>query len=416
MATFLENTKKYVEAAAAIIGVPGDILEKFEKQDHVLEFKIPVGSEKFQAWRVQHNNILGPYKGGIRFHPESNLDEVKALASLMTWKTSLMGLPFGGAKGAVRVDPKKLSEQELEELSRGYVRAIWREIGPQKDIPAPDVGTTPQIMDWMADEYGKLNGHWDPAAFTGKSVDKGGSRGRDIATGFGGYVVLREFMKSDPRDQGVTVAIQGFGNVGRHIAKILFDRGFTIVAVSDSKGGLYEENGIDIDKISEIRARTGIIDRATCYALTAHADNCKSLSNEALLAFPVDVLIPAALENQITAENADKIQAKIILEMANGPITLQAEEILIKRGMEIIPDILANGGGVVGSFLEWLQSLDGKYLSEEDVLRNIDEKMTQAFRSVLEAKNRRDTSWRLATYIQALTRVCPETLFRGEIA
>lgn len=405
MSTFLENTEKFINEATRIAGLSGDILARLKKPDRVLEFEIPVGDKKFQAWRVQHNNVLGPYKGGIRFHPESNLDEVKALASLMTLKTSLMGLPFGGAKGAVRVDPKKLSERELEELSRGYVRAIWQEIGPQKDIPAPDVGTTPQIMDWMADEYSKLVGRWEPAAFTGKSVEKGGSQGRDTATGFGGYAILREFMKADPRDQGVRVAIQGFGNVGMHIAKILFDRGFSVIAVSDSKGALYEERGIDIDKITEVKARTGIIDRGTCYAVAPHEGLCKTFTNEKLLELPIDILIPAALENQITEDNAARIQAKVILEMANGPTTPEAEELLLKRGIQILPDILANSGGVAGSFLEWLQSNEGRYLSEEDVLRNIDEKMTQSFQKVLAAKEKYNTLWRLASYLKALERI-----------
>lgn len=406
MPAFLENVEKFMNEAAYIVPTGrDDILARLEKPDRVLEFEIPVGDKKFPAWRVQHNNALGPYKGGIRFHPESNLDEVKALASLMTLKTSLMGLPFGGAKGAVRVDPKKLSERELEELSRGYVRAIWQEIGPQKDIPAPDVGTTPQIMDWMTDEYAKLTGRWEPAAFTGKSAAKGGSQGRDEATGFGGYIILREFMNFDPRDQGMRAAIQGFGNVGMHIAKILYERGFTIVAISDSKGGLYEEAGINIDKVSETKVRTGIIDRGTCYALSPHEPPCKTITGEALLELPVDILIPAALENQITGVNTPKIMAKVILEMANGPTTPEAEELLLKRGIQVLPDILVNGGGVAGSFLEWLQSSDGHYLSEEDVLRNIDEKMTQAFQRVIAVKEKYDTSWRLASYIKALERV-----------
>ncbi len=443
--TFFEDIKKLVDEAATIAQIPGDVLARLQKPDKVLEFEIRVGNNQFPAWRVQHNNILGPYKGGIRFHPESNLDEVKALASLMTWKTSLMGLPFGGGKGAIRIDPRELSSLELKELSFGYVRAIWQEIGPQKDIPAPDVGTSAQIMDWMTDEYSKLAGQWTPAAFTGKSVDKGGSHGREIATGFGGYIVLREFLKSVPildwsvyRSKiGTTVAIQGFGNVGSNIAKILFEHGFRIVAISDSGGALFEEEGIDIKKIADIKERTGIIDRNTCYALSSHSEQCKSFTNEELLELPVDILIPAALEGVITKDNVDKIRAKVILEMANGPTTPEAEEILLGRGIEIIPDILANGGGVVGSYFEWIQSLaplenlqkhqpylepvlekksweeivthvnsltglNQKYWSEKEVLDKIDGKLIEAFGGVREVKNKYNVTWRMAAYVRAL--------------
>lgn len=419
MSTFLENTKKFITAAATIAHIPGDSLAKLEKPDAILSFEVPVGSgagswQKYPGWRVQHSNVLGPYKGGIRFHPDANLDEVEALASLMTWKTSLMGLPFGGAKGAVRVDPQKLTAVELEELSRGYVRAVWPDIGPDKDIPAPDVGTSPRVLDWMVDEYARLVGHQELAAFTGKSVEQGGSRGREIATGFGGFVVLREFLKNqDSKFQILNsqcrVAIQGFGNVGANIAKILFENGFTVVAISDSRGALYEEEGIDIAKVLAEKEKTGIIDRDLCYAVSSEkmraGSKCTELRNRELLTLPVDILIPAALENQITVENAAEIRAKVILEMANGPVTPEAEELLIQKGIDVIPDILANGGGVVGSYFEWVQSREGTYWNEEEVLRRIDEKMTEAFRNVVGIRKEYNVSWRLASYIGALTLV-----------
>lgn len=409
---FLEDTQKLVDEASRMAETPVDVLARLQQPDHVWEFEIPVkmddGSEKkFPAWRVQHNNALGPYKGGIRFHPASNLDEVRALASLMTWKTSLMGLPYGGAKGAVEVDPRAVSARELEAISRAYARAIAPHIGPRVDVPAPDVGTNAQILDWMADEYAKLSGQWQPAAFTGKSPGKGGSQGREAATGFGGYVVLREFLKQNFHPFGAhpTAAIQGFGNVGATIAEILSKNGFKIIAVSDSKGAVYEPAGIDIPQLLAIKARTGIIDRMTCYALADQRMPCMHVTNEDLLSLPVDILIPAALENQITGGNADKIQARVILEMANGPTTLEAEGILTHRGIEIIPDILANSGGVVGSYFEWIQSLEQKYWTEEEVLARIDEKLTAAFAAVCETKEKYQASWRMASYIRAITRV-----------
>lgn len=422
---FLENTQKLIDEAAKIAQIPGDILARLQKPDKVLEFEV----NGLPAWRVQHNNALGPYKGGIRFHPESSLEEVKALASLMTWKTSLMGLPYGGAKGAVRVDPRKLSEQELEEISRGYVQAIWKEIGPQKDVPAPDVGTNDKIMDWMVDEYAKLleqSGEAAPAAllqaragFTGKSLGKGGSQGREIATAYGGYIILREFLKLVPslawnKEQAKlgtilherpTVAIQGFGNVGSNLAKLLFDSGFAILAISDSKGALFEEQGIDINKVIDVKEKTGIIDRAKCYAVSPHSEPCRRFDGEALLELPVDILIPAALEEQITGNNASKVGTRAVLEMANGPTTLEADKILAERGIEVLPDILANGGGVVGSYFEWVQSLEQKYWTKEEVLNKIAQKMSEAFAAVVETKKKYNTTWRTAAYIRAIARV-----------
>ena len=414
MSTFFEHTQELIAQAAKIAGISKSVLEKLRDPERVLEFDISVGrdnggTEKFPAWRVQHNNALGPYKGGIRFHPASNLDEVKALAALMTWKTALMSLPYGGAKGAIRVNPHELSMRELEEVSRAYVCAVKDHIGPQKDVPAPDVGTNAQIMDWMADEYSELSGKWEPAAFTGKSIEKGGSRGREPATGFGGYVILKELLKlpatSHKLQASPTVAIQGFGNVGSFIAKYLFKEGFKVVAVSDSKGALYEPEGINIEKLAHVKEERGVIDRGLCYAVTEHGRPCQQFTNEDLLTLPVDILIPAALEHVITEENASRVTARIILEMANGPVTPEADRILNARGIEIIPDILANGGGVVGSYFEWVQSLEQKYWSEEDVLAKIEEKMKEAFKNVIETKKRYNVDWRQAAYVYAVKKV-----------
>ncbi|MEK7082743.1 MAG: Glu/Leu/Phe/Val dehydrogenase, partial [Patescibacteria group bacterium] len=369
MSTFFEQTQTLVKRAADVLGLSAEMLTRLNTPDRVLEFELSVrmddGTEKkFPAWRVQHNNAVGPYKGGIRFHQDSNLDEVKALASLMTWKTSLMGIPYGGAKGAVVVDPRSLSARELEELSRSYVRAVAQYIGPDKDVPAPDVGTNAQIMEWMVDEYEKIVGKPSPAAFTGKPIEKGGSHGREEATGFGGYVIIKEYMaRKTFADTGenITAAIQGFGNVGQNIASFLYRHGLKIIAVSDSKGGLCEPEGINIPRLLEIKEKTGIIDRNKCYALSSHEMLCRDCSNASLLTIKTHILIPAALENQITEINAPDVKANVILEMANGPVTPEAEALLLSQGIDIIPDILANGGGVVGSYFEWMQSRANDY-------------------------------------------------------
>lgn len=412
MTAFLQSTEELIDAAAAAVGLTDELLACLKTPEHMWSFEIPVrmddGTEKqFPGWRVQHNSALGPYKGGIRFHEDSNLDEVKALASLMTWKTSLAGLPYGGGKGAVACDPHALSPRELEILSRGYARAIASHIGPETDIPAPDVGTNSRIIDWMADEYGKIIGHAEPAAFTGKSIEKGGSQGREVATGFGGYVILREYLKLQPTAYNLspTVAVQGFGNVGAHISRILFEHGFKIVAISDSKGALYDADGIDIHKVLDVKERTGLIDRGVCYSLGPNSEPCTTFTNENLMELPVDILIPAALENQITAENADRIRARTILEMANGPVSREADAMLEQRGSTVIPDILANSGGVVGSYFEWMQSRDGIYWTEEEVLKKIDAQLTGAFAAVRKEKEDRGSTWRMACYIRALTRV-----------
>lgn len=412
MADFFENTLTILEKVFQILKLSPQIINRLTTPDRILSFEIPLQLEdgsikKFPGWRVQYNNVLGPYKGGIRFAPTVNLDEVKALASIMTWKTSLMGLPFGGAKGGVAVQPRDLSQNELEKLSRGYVREIWREIGPQKDVPAPDVNTDAQIMDWMVDEYSKLVGQWTPAAFTGKSLTKQGAAGREQATGWGGYIILREYLKRKSINFPLTVAIQGFGKVGAQIAKILFDAGFKIVGLADSQGGLYEENGIDIDKLIKAKATNGLIQRRLCYAVDTGVlpKECQEITNADLLELPVDILIPAALENQINEENAARIKAKIILEMANGAVIPQAEKILAIQHTEVLPDILANGGGVTGSYFEWEQNLKNETWPEDKFIEQLTEKMIEVFNKAEETKNNFQTDWRLAAYILAIKRI-----------
>jgi glutamate dehydrogenase/leucine dehydrogenase len=398
--TFLENTQKFVAASAETAHISGDILARLRNPDHIFEFEIPVkmddGTEqKFQAWRVQHNNALGPYKGGIRFHPDANLDEVKALAFLMTLKTSLVGLPLGGAKGAVRVHPNALSVREVEELSRGYVRAIWQDIGSEKDIPAPDVGTNSEIIDWMTDEYEKLTGAKSPAAFTGKSLAHGGSHGRETATGFGGYVILREFLNHHDAklERRMKVAVQGVGNVGSFFLRSLFrDERFLVVAVSNSKGGVYRDDGVD---------GAGVL--ATPKDLTGIEGDV--VSNEELLGLDVDVLALAALEDAVMEMNAGVVRAHTVLELANGPVSYDADLLLAQKKIHVIPDILANSGGVVGSYFEWVQNREGVSWSEQEALGKIETTLVGASKKVFEYARKKNVSLRHAAYALALLRL-----------
>ncbi|KKS37468.1 MAG: hypothetical protein A3G49_04110 [Candidatus Sungbacteria bacterium RIFCSPLOWO2_12_FULL_41_11] len=419
MSTFLENTQKLIEEAADIAMIDGGILTRLKKPERILEFEITAGGNKFQAWRVQHSSVLGPYKGGIRFHPDSNLDEVQALAALMTLKTSLMGIPYGGGKGAVKVNPKELSKKELEELSRGYAKAIFDKIGPEKDIPAPDVGTDSQIMAWMTDEYSKIAGYNVPGVFTGKPIELGGSKGREIATSFGGFVVLREYLRQ-AKDLALlsgdlTVVVQGFGNVGGHIARILKEAGFKIVGVSDSKSAIYCDEGIDVHEIIKIQKEKTAQGAAKISLEEAASGRYKIISNKELLESDADILIPSALENQITLENAKDIKAKVVLELANGPITAEADKILEKQGIQIIPDILANGGGVVGSYFEWAQNLQRLYWEEEEVLGRLDKIMADAFQAVARTKKEYGITWRQAAYVRAIKRVVDAMKLRGRV-
>lgn len=414
MASFLENTREHVRRAASALNISTDILDALEKPREVHAFEIPTvmadGSTKiFSAWRVQHNDVLGPYKGGIRYHPASSHDEVSALASLMTWKTSLAGLPFGGAKGAVTVDPKTMTPKELEAVSRSYVRRLVQVIGPDHDIPAPDVGTNAEVMAWMADEYAKLTGCYEPAAFTGKPVEIGGSHGREEATGFGGAVILGEYLKTAGGElpaAGLRVAIQGMGNVGGVIAEELVKTGHRVVALADSKGAIFREEGIDVPVVIAAKA-------ASRGSLTDVAGDAKIISSEELLALDVDVLIPAALENVITVENAERVQAKVILEMANGPTTPEADVILASREVAVIPDIFANSGGVIGSYLEWVQGRSRYYWEKEEVLAKIEKTVAAAFHAVAKTRNERGGTWREAAYIRAVERVAAAMRLRG---
>ncbi|MGC9137597.1 MAG: Glu/Leu/Phe/Val family dehydrogenase [Thermoplasmata archaeon] len=403
--------QEQLDKAAKVMKLDPAVHAILREPMRVLEVTIPVkmddGSVKvFKGFRVQYNDARGPTKGGIRFHPQETLDTVKALAAWMTWKTSVVDIPYGGAKGGVICDPKSMSEAEIERLSRGYIRAIGRFIGPEKDIPAPDVYTTPQIMAWMMDEYSKIVGYNAPGVITGKPLEVGGSLGRGDATARGGMYCLREAAKKIKLDLSkATVAIQGFGNAGQFAHKLITEMfGSKVVAVSDSKGGIYSEEGLDFEKVLAHKEKTGSV---------VNFPGTKNITNEELLELKVDVLIPAALENQITAKNADKIKAKIVLELANGPTTPEADEILYKKGILDIPDFLANAGGVTVSYFEWVQNINGYYWTLDEVHQKLDQKMTKAFWDVMDAMEKYKVEPRTAAYIVAVKRVADAVKIRG---
>jgi len=374
--------------------------------------KMRDGSVKvFQGFRVHYNNARGPTKGGIRFHPQENLDTVKALAAWMTWKTALANIPYGGAKGGIICDPKTMNDEELESLSRGYVRALHDFIGPNIDIPAPDVYTTPQIMAWMMDEYSKLKGHNEFGVITGKPLETWGSEGRGDATAMGGMYVLREAAKYKGIDlKNAKIAVQGFGNAGTFafsIAQKMF--GSKVVAVSDSKGGIYNEDGLDYNAVLEAKKSTGTVQGY---------DKAEKITNEQLLELDVDVLIPAALENQITGSNADKVKPKILLELANGPVTPEADKILAENDVFDLPDFLVNSGGVIVSYFEWVQNINGYYWSADEVYAKLDKIITKSFNDVIATQKKyaemgKKINPRMGAYIIAVERVAQAMKARG---
>jgi len=396
------NAMRQLELAASAVQLRPSVIERLRRPERIVDVEFPVlmddgNTRFFHGFRVQWNRARGPYKGGIRFHPGTDLDEVKALSFWMTIKCAVVNIPFGGGKGGVAVDPKDLSKGELERLTRSFTRAIVDVIGPEKDVPAPDVNTTPEIMDWVADEYAKIVGHPEPAVVTGKSVAHGGSEGRGTATAYGAYVVFdffRDKLGFDPESS--TVAVQGFGNVGQELARLFHHHGYKVVAVSDSHGGLHDEEGLDVPALIAGKKQTGRLVRTP---------NAREISNEELLELPCGILAPCALENAITAENAEQVSAKLILEVANGPTTPEAEMILLKRGAILIPDVLANAGGVATSFLEWEQNKIGEHWSEQEVFGRLKPMMEDATFSVVQASETHAVALREAAFIVALGRL-----------
>lgn len=390
---------------------------QLESPDRVVEMSVPLrmddGSARvFQGFRVQHNNVRGPYKGGLRYHSQVDMDEAKALAFWMTIKNAVVDVPFGGGKGGIAVNPKELSEGELERLTREFARKLAPVIGPEIDVPAPDVNTNAKIMTWIADEYAKATGKRSPAVVTGKPIGSGGSEGRTEATGLGGSYVLQRFLKKRKLDpKNMTVAIQGFGNVGSYLARYLHEAGFKVVALSDSKGGICVRKGIEsIEAVEKCKEKKGLL--AGCYCVGSVCDvsnkdvvGAREITSDEILTLPVDIIVPAALENSITEKNAKKIKASIILEMANGPTTLEADAILKKKGITVIPDVLANAGGVAVSYFEWEQNKKNEHWKKADVFARLKKLMDDATDTVIRVGDMRKVSLREAAYITALERI-----------
>lgn len=409
-----ENTLAQIDKSAKIMNLNEDVRRILSEPQRKVEVSIPVrmddGSLKiFEGFRVQHNNVRGPYKGGFRYHAQVDMEEVKALAAWMTMKCAVVGIPLGGAKGGVIVNPKELSEGELERLTRAYAGLVAPIVGPETDVPAPDVNTNSKIMDWFADEYSKLRGADMKGVVTGKSLENGGSKGRNNATAQGGVYILDEFLKGkglEPKD--TKVVIQGFGNAGGIAAKLLAEEGYEVIATSDSQGGIVCTHGINPDELLSCKIEKDSVVNCGVHVSTIHGmdgSSCKQITNEELLELECDVLILAAMENQITEANAHKVKAKYILELANGPMTPVADEILKERGIIVIPDILANAGGVTVSYFEMLQNASNEYWSEEDVNEKLKVIMIKAWKEVENNGEKYNCSLREAAFVTALARI-----------
>src|SRR5574341_42143 len=405
-----QNALAQFDKAAAHLNLKRGIVELLRHPKRELTVNFPVKMDSgdiriFTGFRVHHSTVLGATKGGIRFHQDVTLDEVRALAMWMTWKCSLMGLPYGGAKGGVIVDPRTLSMRELEALTRRYATEISVLMNPQGDVPAPDVGTTGQMMAWIMDTYSMHQGYSMPAVVTGKPVEIGGSLGRNEATGRGVIYAVREATKHlNLPFEGATVAVQGFGNVGSISARTAHEMGMKVVAVTDVTGGAYNPRGLDLP---------ALIQHAAVTRSVAGFPGADAITNDELLVLRVDVLIPAALENQITSGNADRVQCKVLAEGANGPTTPEADDHLNARGVFILPDILCNGGGVVVSYLEWVQDLQAFFWEEEEINRHLERHVTKAFRRVVAEAEKRRIDNRTAAQVLAIQRVAEVTTIRG---
>jgi glutamate dehydrogenase (NAD(P)+) len=405
-----DDVLEQIDRAAAVLHPDPDALEPLRHPRRQVIVSLPVMMDDghlkvFDGYRVMYDNSRGPGKGGVRYHPDVNLDDCKALAAWMAWKCAIADVPFGGAKGGVACEPLKMSDGELERVTRRYISEIFDLIGPTVDIPAPDVGTSPRVMAWIMDTFSMRRGYAEPGVVTGKPIALGGSSGRVEATGRGLLYVTRETLKRVGRDLAdSTVAIQGFGNVGSNAARLLHANGARVVACSDVSGAIYDPRGLDLQRVAAYYHEAGQL---------RGAPGTQPIDNQQLLELPVDVLLPAAMEGQITANNAASIQARIIVEGANGPTTPEADEILARRGVLVVPDILANAGGVVVSYFEWVQDRYGYFWKEAEVIDRLEEKMVAAFDAVWSTRERFEVDARTAAYILAVDRILEARKLRG---
>jgi len=398
----IDTVRASIEKVAQQLDIPKDVVEQLKKsnQEHIFDIHLDSG-KSFKAYRVQHNNKRGPYKGGIRYHQDVNLDEVQTLATLMSLKTAAIGIPMGGGKGGIAVNPRQLEPAELEELSREYVAQLHPHIGPDKDVPAPDVNTDAQIIDWMIDEFERQTGDTSKASFTGKSLANGGSLGREAATGRGGVIALRELFKLEKlHDKPVTLAIQGFGNVGSFFATTAKELmpNWQLVAASDSEAAVYNRDGLDAEALQTFKAGRGRFK-------TYEEDQATVMTNDEMLSLDVDVLVLAGIENSVTVQNMKGIKATYIVEMGNGPITGEASDYLTQTGKVIVPDIIANAGGVLVSYFEWLQNKQHEHWTEADVNQRLTDYMARAVKDMYETSRQHDCTLKEAAFMMAIKRL-----------
>lgn len=407
----LVSTQEVIQTALNKLGYPEEAYELMKEPIRMMIVRIPVRMDDgkiriFTGYRAQHNDAVGPTKGGVRFHPNVTEKEVKALSIWMSLKAGIVDLPYGGGKGGIICDPRKMSFRELEALSRGYVRAISQIVGPTKDIPAPDVFTNSQIMAWMMDEYSRIDEFNNPGFITGKPIVLGGSHGRESATAKGVTICIEEACKKRGIDiEGARVIVQGFGNAGSFLAKFMYDMGAKVIAISDAEGALYDPDGLDIDYLLDRRDSFGTV-------TNLFED---TISNQEMLELETDILVPAAIENQITKDNAHNIKASIIVEAANGPTTIEATKILTERDVLIVPDVLASSGGVTVSYFEWVQNNQGYYWKEEEVQEKLREVLVKAFNNVYTTAQNRQVDMRLAAYMVGVRKMTEAARFRGWI-
>jgi len=403
------NVIKKLEEVKQIEGLVDKELFFFFIAKKINRAQIKIGNKKLLAWRILFSDVLGPGKGGIRFHPSVSEDEVKSLSFWMMIKTSLAGLPYGGAKGGIRFDPRKSSPKELEKISRKFIDVFYKHLGQDKDIPAPDVYTNSQIMAWMLDEYEKKVGHHEPGMITGKPLELQGCILRNDATAKGGFIIAQEMIKKVGLSKKNTkIAIQGFGNAGLYISRMFYESGFKIVAISDSKGGIYNKNGLNINQVIKIKNKKNSV---------WEYRQAKQITNADLLKLPVDILVLAALENQITEDNVDETKAKYIIEIANGPISYKADKVLFGKGITVIPDILANSGGVIVSYFEWAQNRTGNILEKEYLEKLLRQKMIDSWQKMIKVHEEynKKIDLRAAAYIPAIRRILAAAKLRGDL-